>query len=248
MLRSDCNQSFWKEKFILGLPKLFSERIRIKIREQYNGQISYDKLTYGEIISIVTAKGIKLCNDDFKLKQQMKNEQKIYKNEFGSSCSQFGFSQKETMPLSKKETSKKPSKDKFYYSKRGTYGNYRMNETKHSRQVQKRINKEAQKKVKAPLESNLIICFKCDKVGHYKKDCRVKQKINNLNVSEDLKNMLCEVLLKTSESESRTDSNNEDNINQLDSSSEASSQTYSDQEDCIKGNCNCRPKTINVIS
>ena len=43
-------------------------------------------LTYGEIISIVTAEGIKLCND-FKLKQQMKNEQKIYKNEFGSSCS-----------------------------------------------------------------------------------------------------------------------------------------------------------------
>ena len=84
MLRSDCNQSFWKEKFILGLPKLFSERIRIKIREQYNGQISYDKLTYGEIISIVTTEGIKLCNDDFKLKQQMKNEQKIYKNEFGS--------------------------------------------------------------------------------------------------------------------------------------------------------------------
>ena len=92
MLRSDCNQSFWKEKFILGLPKLFSERIRIKIREQYNGQISYDKLTYGEIISIVTAKGIKLCNDDFKLKQQMKNEQKIYKNEFGSFYNQFGFS------------------------------------------------------------------------------------------------------------------------------------------------------------
>ncbi|RVW50506.1 hypothetical protein CK203_116600 [Vitis vinifera] len=101
MLRSDCNQSFWKEKFISGLPKLFSERIRIKIREQYNGQIPYDKLTYGEIISIVTGEGIKLCND-FKLKQQMKNEQKIYKNEFGSFCSQFGFSQKKLcLPLSK---------------------------------------------------------------------------------------------------------------------------------------------------
>ncbi|RVW82240.1 hypothetical protein CK203_041657 [Vitis vinifera] len=112
MLRSDCNQSFWKEKFISGLPKLFSERIRIKIREQYNGQIPYDKLTYGEIISIVTAEGIKLCND-FKLKQQMKNEQKIYKNEFGSFCCQFGFSQKETMPPSKQKPSRKPSKDKF---------------------------------------------------------------------------------------------------------------------------------------
>ncbi|RVW18795.1 hypothetical protein CK203_102744 [Vitis vinifera] len=131
-----------------GLPKLFSERIRIKIREQYNGQIPYDKLTYGEIISIVTGEGIKLCND-FKLKQQMKNEQKIYKNEFGSFCSQFGFSQKK----------------------------------------------------------------------------------------------LCLPLSKT-----KTDSDNEDDINQLDSSGDVSSQSSSDQDVCIKGNCNCRPKTINVIS
>ena len=91
MLRPDYSQSFWKEKFILGLPRLFSKQIRIKIREQFNGQIPYDKLTFGEIISIVTEEGISLCND-FKLKQQMKNEQKIYKNEYGTFCSQFGFS------------------------------------------------------------------------------------------------------------------------------------------------------------
>ena len=50
-----------------------------------------------------------------------------------------------------------------------------------------------------------------------------------------------------SDSESRTDSDNEDDINQLDSSGEVSSQSSSDQAECIKGNCNCRPKTINVI-
>ncbi|RVW24955.1 Enzymatic polyprotein [Vitis vinifera] len=155
MLRSDCNQSFWKEKFISGLPKLFSERIRIKIREQYNGQIPYDKLTYGEIISIVTAEGIKLCND-FKLKQQMKNEQKIYKNEFGSFCSQFGFSQKETMP---------PSKQK-------------------------------------PIGSLAKISFT--------------------------------TVMLNSDSESRTDSDNEDDINQLDSSGEVSSQSSSDQANVLK--------------
>ena len=191
MLRLDCNQSFWKEKFILGLPRLFFERIRIKIREQFNGQIPYDKLTYGEIISIVSTEGIKLHNE-FKLKQQMKNEQKIYKNEFRSFCSQFGFSKKETKPLSKQQTRRKPSKDKFYRNKRGTHANYRMNETKYSRHVQRRINKEAQKKEDVPLDSKPIICFKCGKINHYKKDCRVKQKINNLNVPEDLKNMLCE--------------------------------------------------------
>ena len=60
--------------------------------------------------------------------------------------------------------------------------------------------------------------------------------------------MLYEVMLNTSESESRTDSDNEDDINQLDSSGEISSQTSSDQEECIKGNCDCQPNTINVIS
>ena len=71
MLKPDYNQSFQKEKFILGLPRLFFENIRIKIKEQFNGQIPYNKLTFREIISIVTTEGISLCND-FKLKQQMK--------------------------------------------------------------------------------------------------------------------------------------------------------------------------------
>ena len=60
--------------------------------------------------------------------------------------------------------------------------------------------------------------------------------------------MLYEVMLNTSESESKTDSDNEDDINQLDSSGEISSQTSSNQEECIKGNCDCQPNTINVIS
>ena len=143
----------------------------------------------------------------------MKNEQKTYKKEFGSFCTQFGFSQKETKPPSKQRTSRKPSKDQFYHSKWGTYGNYRMNETKHSRHVQRRVNKEAQKMVEAPLESKPIICFKYGKVGHYKKDCKVKQKINNLNVSKDLKDMLCKVMLNSTDSESMIDSDNEDDIN-----------------------------------
>ena len=84
----------------------------------------------------------------------MKNEQKIYKNEFGTFCSQFGFSQKETKPPSKKhkkrQIGRKPSKERFYHDKRGTHGKYKMNKTKRSRHIQRRMNKEAQKKLKPP--------------------------------------------------------------------------------------------------
>ena len=98
----------------------------------------------------------------------MKNEQKIYKNEFGSFCSIFGFSQKETKPPSKqckkRQIGSKPSKEKFYHNKRGTHGKYRMNETKRSRHIQRRMNKKAQKKLETPSQSKPI-CFKCGKVG-----------------------------------------------------------------------------------
>ena len=55
-------------------------------------------------------------------------------------------------------------------------------------------------------------------------------------------------MLNSTNSESRTDSDNEDDINQLDNSGEVSSQSSSDQAEYVKGNCNCCPKTINVIS
>lgn len=48
MIRSDCNNDFWKERFISGLPPLFAEKVRTKIRDRCEGKISYAHLTYGD--------------------------------------------------------------------------------------------------------------------------------------------------------------------------------------------------------
>ena len=77
----------------------------------------------------------------------MKPEHKIYKNEFGTFCSQFRFSQKETKPpfkqRKKRQVARKPNRENFYHNKKGTHGKYKMNETKRSRHIQMRLNNEA---------------------------------------------------------------------------------------------------------
>ena len=73
MTREDCNQPFQKEKFVAGLPTVFFENIRTKLRNQNNGRIPYDRLTYGDLINIINEEGLLLCSD-LRLKQQIKKE------------------------------------------------------------------------------------------------------------------------------------------------------------------------------
>lgn len=60
MLRDDCNSPFWKEKFINGLPSLFAHKIRETLSSP-TGVIEYDKLTYGNISSVIRRGGLKMC-------------------------------------------------------------------------------------------------------------------------------------------------------------------------------------------
>ncbi|PKI71450.1 hypothetical protein CRG98_008123 [Punica granatum] len=53
MSREDCNQPFWKEKFLAGLPTLLGEQVRNEIKSINHGQIPYKELSYGELISFI---------------------------------------------------------------------------------------------------------------------------------------------------------------------------------------------------
>ncbi|KAH1148085.1 hypothetical protein GYH30_042981 [Glycine max] len=52
--REDSQQPFWKEKFLAGLPRSLGDKVRDKIRSQSaNGDIPYESLSYGQLISYV---------------------------------------------------------------------------------------------------------------------------------------------------------------------------------------------------
>ena len=73
MSRHDCESHYWKEKFIYGLPTLFAEKVRQRIRNIHNGRIPYESSTYEELITFINNEGLALWID-LKLKSQMKKE------------------------------------------------------------------------------------------------------------------------------------------------------------------------------
>ncbi|KAK2991116.1 hypothetical protein RJ640_029399, partial [Escallonia rubra] len=102
--RSDAQQDFWKERFIAGLPNLFSERVRTRIRNKHNGALPFSLYTFGELISEICAEGLVLCND-IKLKNQLKKEHKSGRTELGQFCYQFGY---DTLSVPNYGTKEKP--------------------------------------------------------------------------------------------------------------------------------------------
>ena len=87
--RNDCQQSYWKEKFIVGLPYFFAQKVRLDIANN-EGTIDYPSLTYGDIISSINKTSLWLCND-LRLKNQIEKEKRYDKKELGTFCEQYGF-------------------------------------------------------------------------------------------------------------------------------------------------------------
>ena len=91
MTRTDARASFWKERFLYGLPRAFNEKIQESLKERNNGTIPYDELTYGDLISEVKKEGLKLCSQ-LKLQYQVKKDLKASRKDLGSFCAQYGIS------------------------------------------------------------------------------------------------------------------------------------------------------------
>ena len=120
MTRPDCGSHYWKEKFISGLPTLFSKMVRQRIRNDYNGKIPYESITYEELITFINNEDLALYTD-LKLKSEMKKEKQNSKKEFENFCSYYGYNTIAT-PLKRKSKKnnikgKKPLTESKYQKK-----------------------------------------------------------------------------------------------------------------------------------
>ena len=69
-----------------------------------------------------------------------------------------------------------------------------------------------------------------------KKDCRVREKINNLNMSEELKDQIAKLLIYDSESETEESEYENEDINNIENNSENESENSCD---CNSEICEC---------
>ena len=88
--RTNCNQPYWKERFLNGLPKVFSQRVQLRIKEMYNGISPYDSLTYGQLANFVSKEALNLCSPA-KVNATIKKDFKSAKKELGSFCAQYRY-------------------------------------------------------------------------------------------------------------------------------------------------------------
>ncbi|XP_060211903.1 uncharacterized protein LOC132639475 [Lycium barbarum] len=186
----ECNDTHWKSKFIDGLPALFAERVRKALR---NGKasINYDNYTYGKLIGTCMQEGLALCNE-IKLNQQIKRHGLNERQQLGEFCGQFVMDIPQT-----KAPHRRKKKNKYYQGWK----------EKHL-QKKARWKKEFKKRKDHVKSKNPKACYKCGRVGHFYKNCKVKEKIKNLDIDDDLKDSLYNILLNSKPEDSSFESEN----------------------------------------
>ena len=147
MTRDDARASFWKEKFIYGLPRALNEKVQESLRERHNRTIPYEDLTYGDLTGEVKKEGLKLCSQ-LKLQYQVKRDLKASRKNLGSFCAQYGME----MPI---PPSQKFKKQKHYKEK--PYKKFKKFKSHKSNDQTKKPHKKHKKEVR---------CFKCGQKGH----------------------------------------------------------------------------------
>ncbi|KAL5131446.1 putative Polyprotein CP [Glycine soja] len=211
--REDSQQPFWKEKFLAGLPRSLGDKVRDKIRSQSaNGDIPYESLSYGQLISYVQKVALKICQDD-KIQRQLAKEKAQTKRDLGSFCEQFG------LPACPKQKKKQSSKKEIHENKPINTKRFPRRRYSHKPSTSRGMENPKQK------TKSKITCYNCGKQGHISKYCRLKKKLRNLNLEPAIEEQINNLLIETSEEETETSSSvlSDENLNLIQQDDQLSS-------------------------
>ena len=140
-----------------------------------------------------------------------------------------------------KHKNEKYNKRKFWKKSKNFQPNEYYNKNK---RFAKKSNKHYKKHDNKKFDRKKVKCFKCNKYGNFANDCKVKQKINQLQINDKEKEDLYKLI------ELRNiDSENDISSDEIESSSSDEYSTSSSSSPDIKLGCNdncCKP--INVIT
>uniref|UniRef100_A0A7N0V3H1 CCHC-type domain-containing protein n=1 Tax=Kalanchoe fedtschenkoi TaxID=63787 RepID=A0A7N0V3H1_KALFE len=213
----------WYKDAFLNRVYGIAREVRKTLRKD-NITIPYDNYTYGQLIQACVQEGLSLCNE-IKLNQQIKRQSIMERNQLGQFCSQFGMD----IPNQKR-------KGKYIPKKEFNKSNKKFLENKLIKRSQKREFTKANRPVKK--DKKPVVCYKCKKVGHYANKCKMKNKINNLNIDEELKDSLNKLFLSNTDSETESSQESENDSsefgNELDNLCDESFESESDQNKCCK--------------
>ena len=184
-----------------------------------------------------------MCTD-FKLQQQIQKERATNRKELGSFCQQFGFNK--LTPPSKQHIQN--TKKKFFPNKSRPYINHQT-KTYYKKPTKVLHDKNPQNTTKPTPSQSLPRCYKCGRLGHTKNNCFAKQQLNELDLTDQIKQQLMHIFLNSSDEE-ENDQQNVHNLEIDDIDSQQDSQEDHDiqtDSQCIKTNCVCPPQ-INMVS
>ncbi|KAK9671709.1 hypothetical protein RND81_12G049400 [Saponaria officinalis] len=226
----DSSSAHWKAKFIDGLSHLFAERAKTILRDQ-SGSIPYNEYSYGRLIGACTEQGLKLCNEII-LNQQIKRQNLAERNQLGDFCEQFGMD----MPPypNKKRKAAREINNKSFHRKKRNKPYFKGNQF--DKNNKKSIKPYRKRRFKYKTD-NKIICYKCNRIGHYAKDCWTKKAISTLEIDDNIKDKLYKLLL-TSDREgtySSSSDSSDNEIKNMDNDTYYSDSSSTICEPCLKG-------------